>query len=296
MANKEFVSKIEYYSFRAFMALMSIVPKSVVKHLLICLFYLVGYGIGIRKREALIQLSKVYPSFSKPQHQAILKKLYKNMALSIYEVYFTSDEELFANSRIVNKQFVDDALAMGRGAVLATAHFGNWEAARVLPLAGIPLSVVAKTQRNKLFDSYTNQIRERCGLKVIDMSKGLRDIIHQLNDGRFVAILMDQNAGSSGLIMDFLGYPASHWKGVAKLSLRYKVPIVPGFARRAEDGSIVFEFFSPILHEELSDSEENLRIVLEEVNKIIEQEIHKYPEQWFWVHKRWKYGYDMFSG
>lgn len=295
MANKELVSKIEYYSFRALLAIMRFMPGGCVKSFLIVLFHLVGYGIGIRKKVALVQLEKVYPSLSIKQRKSILKKLFRNMALSIYEVYFTNDSELFAMSSIANKHYVDDALALGRGAVLATAHFGNWEAARILPMSGIPLSVVAKTQRNRMFDKYTNDVRQRCGVKVIDMSKGLRAIVHQLSEGRFVAILMDQNAGSSGLLMDFLGYCASHWKGVAKLSLRYKVPIVPGFARRADDDNIVFDFFPPILHEDWTDSEENLRKVLEEVNAIIEQQIHKYPEQWFWVHKRWKYGYDMFS-
>jgi len=93
-------------------------------------------------------------------------------------------------------------------------------------------------------------------------------------------------------MLDFLGFPASHWKGVAKLSLRYKVPIFPGFVRRGKNDRLVFEFFEPILHEEMDDKEENYSVVLAEVNDIIERQIHKWPEQWFWVHKRWKHGYD----
>ncbi len=95
--------------------------------------------------------------------------------------------------------------------------------------------------------------------------------------------------------MNFLGFPASHWKGVAKLSLRYRVPIVPCFARRSEDDRIVFEFFPVILHNDLDDKEENYKIVLEEVNKILEHQIREHPEQWFWVHLRWKHSYDMLA-
>jgi KDO2-lipid IV(A) lauroyltransferase len=267
----------------------------VARALLICLFHIIGYRIGIRKKIALMQLQKVFPNLEQSILKTILKKLYRNMALTIQEIYLTDDKTLYSMCSIEGRENVDSALALGRGAVLATAHFGDWEAARILPLAGIPLSVVAKTQRNTLFDDYTNKIRRSCGLKVINMNRGLRDIIHQLAEGRFVAILMDQNAGSSGLMMDFLGFPASHWKGVAKLSLRYHVPIVPGFARRSDDGKIIFEFYKPILHEELEDCEASYRIVLEDVNQIIETKIREYPDQWFWVHKRWKYAYDMFT-
>ncbi|MDD2228326.1 MAG: lysophospholipid acyltransferase family protein [Candidatus Cloacimonetes bacterium] len=295
MPSKELVNKIEYYSFRAWLAGFKLLPRFVVRYLLISLFHIVGYRMGIRKQIALKQLRQVYPDSTLSSLNIILKKMYHNMALTVLEEYLTDDETLFSMCKITGREFVDEALSLGRGAILATAHFGNWEAARILPKAGIPLSVIAKAQRNNLFDNYTNDIRRRCGLKVIDMKKGLRDIVKQLHEGRFVAILMDQNAGSSGLMMDFLGFPASHWKGVAKISLRYQIPIVPGFARRTEDGTIVFEFSKPILHEELDDKEQHYRVVLEEVNKIIEKEIYMYPDQWFWVHKRWKHGFDMFA-
>jgi KDO2-lipid IV(A) lauroyltransferase len=78
-------------------------------------------------------------------------------------------------------EYVDEALSLGNGAILATAHFGNWEAARILPLKNIPVSVITKRQRNRLFDSYTNAIRERNGVHTIDMRKGLRDILHDLS-------------------------------------------------------------------------------------------------------------------
>ena len=295
MPNKKILNVIEYYSFRAWLAGFRLLPGSVAKALLVWLFRVVGYGFGIRKKVAQKQLCKVYPHKSSQELKLILKQLYREMALTVQEEYLIRDEKLLSSSTIVGKEHISNALALGRGAILATAHFGNWEAARVLPLAGIPLSVIAKPQRNKLFDDYTNAIRIRSGLKVINMRRGLREIIHQLGEGRLVAILMDQNAGSSGLTMDFLGFPASHWKGVAKISLRYHVPIVTGFARRNSEDKLVFEFYPPILHEELTDTEDNYFTILREVNTIIEAQIHQYPGQWFWVHKRWKHVYDMFA-
>jgi len=259
------------------------------------LFAAIGYGIGIRKRVAKTQMQKVNPSWSDSKIQTTMKAMYRHMALNIAEIYLMSDTRLDRRSKVIGMEHIEEALAMGKGAILATAHFGNWEAARILPPRGIPLSVIAKQQRNTFFDSYTNAIRERCGMRVIDMRRGLKDLISELNHNRIVAILADQNAGSSGIMLDFMGYPASHWKGVAKLSLRYKIPIIPGFVVRDQDDTLKFEFSELIYKPDLADSEENYSQILGEVNSITEAYIRRYPEQWFWVHKRWKHGYDMFT-
>ncbi|HNW23883.1 MAG TPA: lysophospholipid acyltransferase family protein [Candidatus Cloacimonas sp.] len=295
MSKHKIQNRIEYIAFRIALALLKLLPAEVAKEVLKGLFFLGGYGLGIRKNVAVKQLNKVYPEKSRQEKAKIIKKLYRNMALSVYESYLQDDDTLYRNIRIEGREHIEDALSLQRGVIFATAHYGNWEAARVLPKAGIPFSGIAKPQRNNLFDNYTNAIRERCGMRIINMKRGLRDVVHELKENRIVAILIDQNAGNSGLVIDFLGFPASHWKGVAKLSLRYKVPIVPSFARRAEDDKIQFEFFPPILHEELEDREENYKIVLTEVDKILEKQIHKHPEQWFWVHLRWKHSYDMLA-
>ncbi len=295
MRRKVLLNILEYYPFRALIALLKLLPYSCSKAFVLALFRILGYGIGIRRQVAVTQLKKVYPDWDQQQLNQVLKGLYRQMGLNIIEEYLLSDSKLNQKSEIKGKENVDQALAMGRGAILATAHFGNWEAARILPLKGIPLSVITKRQRNTLFDDYTNAIRAHSGVQVIDMKRGLRDIIADLKDNRMVAILADQNAGSKGMILDFLGYPASHWKGVAKLSLRYKVPIVPGFVIRSSDDRLCFEFSPMIYHPELEDKEENYPLVLSQIIQITQDYIHRYPDHWFWVHKRWKHAYDMFQ-
>lgn len=269
-------------------------PEAMRKQMVRGVLYL-GYILRIRRNVAEKQLVTVFPELSMQSRRRIVKDVYRNMADSTFEVYLLSDHELLKKIDWIDFKHMEAAMNLGRGAILATAHFGSWESARVMPLRDIPLSVVTKRQRNRIFDAYTNKIRTRSGLQVIDMRRGLRDMIHQLQQQRIVAILMDQNAGGSGLMLDFMGFPASHWKGVAKLSLRYQIPIVPGFAPRLPNGRIRFEFYPMILHPELEDKEENYPIILNEINAILIQMIHRYPEQWFWVHKRWKHGYEMFS-
>lgn len=288
MKRTRLYNKTEYLLFRGLLGWLRLFPYAIGKRIVSALFLLIGYGIGIRREVAEKQLAAVYPSLGLAKRKKLLRKIYRNMGLTVAEIYLQPDEQLIAGASFTGRESVDAAFALGRGAILATAHFGNWEAARIFPRFAIPLSVVVKRQHNEYFDRFNNSIREKYGLGIIDFRQGLREIIKQLNKNEMVAILADQNAGPSGLILDFLGFPASQYKGVAKLSLRYKVPIVPGFALRTEQGKINFSFEPLIHHPELEDTEENQILVMQEVNSVIEKYIRLYPEQWFWVHKRWK--------
>ena len=174
MKSKKLQNYIEYYSFRALIGLLRAIPYKVAVAYVSFLFYLIGYLIGVRKKVAKAQLKKVYPTKSKKEIERILRELYRQMALNICEVYLMDDKTLNESSRLEGQEYVDAAFAMGKGIILATAHYGNWEAARILPLKGIAVSVITKRQRNILFDDYTNMIRERNTVRTIDMRRGLR--------------------------------------------------------------------------------------------------------------------------
>lgn len=252
------------------------------------LFLWIGYGIGIRREIARQNLSKVFPDMDLSQRKKLLKQVYLNLGLTVAELYLLDEKKLISSTRLSGKNHVDKALSLGNGAILATAHLGNWEAARTLPLFGIPLSVVVQKQHNPYFDAYNTALRTRQGVHMIDHQHGMKDLLAHLRKNEMVAILTDQNAGPSGLILDFMGFPASHWKGVAKISLRYKVPIVPGFPLRTPEGNINICFEPMIYHPELEDTEENYLFLLKKLNAVIETYIRRNPEQWFWVHRRWK--------
>lgn len=281
-------SFIEYLLMRPLIGFLRILPYRISRAIVVFLFLGVGYRMGIRRALAEHQISRVYPDWDKKRRRHVLRELYRGMALTICEIYLLAEKNLVGTSSISGMEHIQEAFALGRGAVLATAHFGNWEAARIMPEFGIPMSVVVKKQRNRYFDNFNNAIRMRHGVGLIDVKRGLRDILHELRRNHMVAILMDQNAGKNGLVLDFLGFPATHWVGVAKLSLRYKVPVVPGFALRKPDGTICFTFEPMIYHPDWDDTDEHEAAVLKEVNLIIEKYISAYPDQWLWLHKRWK--------
>lgn len=287
MKRNEFVNRIEYLLFRFALFKLRLLPFRWGRWLLTRLFLWIGHGLGIRREVARQNIARVFPDLSSDKRRELLKNVYHNLGLTAAELYLLDERKLIASVTLSGKEHADEALGMGRGAILATAHLGNWEAARTLPLFGLPLSVVAQKQHNPYFDAYTAALRTRQGVRLIDPQRGLKDILTHLRAGGMVAILTDQNAGPQGLTLDFMGFPASHWNGVAKISLRHKVPIVPAFAVRTPQGiNICFE--PVIFHPELAAEEENYRRVLKELDQVVESYIRKHPEQWFWVHRRWK--------
>lgn len=281
------VNWLEYLFFRAALFKLKLLPYKWGKWLLTRLFVWVGYGFGIRRHVADKNLEMAFGDMDASERRELLKNVYHNLGLTAAELYLQPEDKLLKSIEFLGKEHLEQALAMGRGAILATAHFGNWEAARVLPHFDIPLAVVTKKQHNPLFEKYNSTLRQKHGLKLIDHESGLKDIMRWLSKNGVVAILTDQNAGDTGLVMDFLGSPASHWKGVAKIALRYGVPIVPGFALRDKDGGIQMRFEAMLPTQGLKDDEENIREVTKEVGSVIETYVRKWPEQWFWVHRRW---------
>lgn len=268
--------------------MLRLLPWSWGKAICETLFVSIGYGLGIRRKVALTQIARVFPDWDAKRHRQTIKELYRNMGLSIATIYLMKESRLIESCSVVNPEYAEEAYSYRKGVILATAHLGNWEAARVFPTKNMPTSVIVRKQRNRYFDRFNNAIRSRHGVGIIDMKRGLRDIIAEFRQNHLVAILMDQNAGKGGLVLDFLGFPASHWVGVAKLSLRYKVPILPGFALLTPEGNTQFTFEPIIYHPDWEDDEALYPILLREVNEVIERYIHQFPSQWFWVHKRWK--------
>ena len=282
-------SRIEYIAFRGAVGLFRLLPYRVSRAVVTGIFDLLGYRIGVRRRLAEKQLKDVFPEMSKAKRDRIIRNVYRNMALNVVDIYLTDDEKLYAMCRFENKDLVAEALSRHKGVLLITGHFGDWEApCRMLPMEGYGLAMITKKQRNRLFDDYTNAIRERQGGTIIDMKGALKGVLEHTGHGDLIGILIDQDAGKRGVLMDFLGKPASNWTGTAKIALRYQIPVVPGFVIRNRDGTLTFRFEKMIDPAGLNDTQENVLQMIRAMNQALEDKIRQYPEQWFWVHKRWK--------
>ena len=177
----------------------------------------------------------------------------------------------------------------GRGAILVTGHYGNWELlGAAAAAAGIPMSVVARTQSNLWVDSLQNRIRERSGMRVIKADASVREVVRAVRRGEFVAMLPDVNAGDDGVFVDFLGRPASTPRGVAYFAWKLGCPLVTAFLVRDGDGTHTIRAGTIIEPNPQQDEETAIRELTQALADSIGAQIRNRPEFYFWVHRRWK--------
>lgn len=185
-------------------------------------------------------------------------------------------------------EYLQDALSHGKGAILATAHSGNWELlGAALAYQDFPLVAVVKKQKNPGADQFINEYRTQAGMHVTYRTS-IKEMVRLLGDGKIIGLLMDQDAGADGIIVDFFGRPASTVQGPAALARMKGAPIVPAFIATRPDGTHQAIVHPPLWVDKTEDREHDIRTTTNQLNRIIEDHIRQYPEEWFWLHNRWK--------
>ena len=183
------------------------------------------------------------------------------------------------------------AKEQGKGVLFLTAHLGAWELSSAAhALHGNPMFVMVRPLDNPLIDRMIQSRRALHGNKVIVKADAARDVIRALRANEAVGILADQNAaGEDGVFVDFFGIPASATRGVAQLALRTGAAIIPGFAFWNETRSrYVLKFYAPVETARGPDRERNVLETTQRCQSAIELAIREQPEQWLWMHRRWK--------
>jgi KDO2-lipid IV(A) lauroyltransferase len=200
--------------------------------------------------------------------------------------FFRAPSVLLSRVEICGESHLAAAAARGRGVLLLTAHYGNWELlAASRALTAHELSVVIRPLDHPVLDRVVARFRERTGVELITRHRGLREILDALRRGRLVGILLDQNVSrGQGVFVPFFGVPASTSKSLAVISLRTGAPVVPAFIRRRPDGRHRIEIGAALPPPPDGD----VVAYTASFNRAIEEAIRQAPEQWFWLHRRWK--------
>jgi KDO2-lipid IV(A) lauroyltransferase len=248
--------------------------------------------LRIRRKVTLTNLRNSL-SESRNELTGIARRAYRNFGKSMVEyVLFPSlnKEKLERMVEVEGAEHFDEALKRGKGAVLVGGHFGSWELMGAgLSQKGYPIDFLVGEQHNLLVDNLMNDYRRSMGIGIIKMGTAAKGIIKALKDNRFVAMLSDQDAGSDGTVVEFFGRPASTPKGPAAFALKMDVPIIMGFIVRRQDGRrqrIIIE--KPIHGQKTADKEEDIRKLTQAYTSVLENYIRRYPDHWFWPHRRWK--------
>ena len=176
-----------------------------------------------------------------------------------------------------------------RGCILVTAHYGNWEVlGYMLAEMGFGMTTVARVLDNPHINAYVIDIREKNGAKIVDKRGAMSIIPKKLDENMPVGFTADQDAGKKGMFVNYFNRPASTFKSIGLLAMKYDVPIVCGVARRL---GYDFRFYldAEIIHrDEWKDQPDPLRYLTQEYTSRLEKLVSKEPGQYLWIHRRWK--------
>jgi len=195
--------------------------------------------------------------------------------------------------RYIELHNMRDALRImlnGRGALLLTPHFGNWElAGYLLALFGFDVAAIMRPLDNAYLNDYVVDVRRRTGLALIDKKGAMDGAEDILARGGALGFIADQNAGSKGMFVEFFGIKASTYKSIGLLAMTREVPIIVGYARRLGNRFRFEVGVERIIHpHEWADRADPLRWVTQEFTRAMEASIRRAPEQYLWIHRRWK--------
>ncbi len=247
---------------------------------------------GSRRRIALDNLRQALGSeYSEPELEQIAREVFQSVSRSLIEIArfpVTPREQL---DRIVagpDKAVIDEALARGHGAMVCTAHFGNWEMLGAwFAVQGYPMDLLVGVQHNAKVDRLLNSFRSAMGVGMIPAQTAARQVIRSLRANRLIGIAGDQHTGS-GLPIDFFGRTAQAARGPAMFAVKTGAPLLPFMLRRERYDRHVFMAGDPIYPPANDDSDEAIDDMTRRYHRFLEDHIRRYPSMWMWTHRRWK--------
>jgi KDO2-lipid IV(A) lauroyltransferase len=260
----------------------------------------VGLGVGwvawrgfrVRRRVVLENISRSFPEADARTVDSIALESYEQYGMALMEfaaLRSLSSRRLMEMIDVEGLENFDVALSHGRGAVLFSGHFGNWELlGALIARCGYPLNVTDTNHSNKLVHGIISDLRTRQGMKIIAPAEPLSRITSLLAQNKFVSYLADQDARRDGIFVEFLGRPASTVRGPAVLSIRRRCPIVAGFLIRQGVDRHLAVFEKPIWPDGRLKGADAVRELTQRFTRLLEGYVRKYPGQYFWMHRRWK--------
>jgi len=230
---------------------------------------------------------------SQSEKDNLCKKYFEHVGLSLVEIakmgHLTRETVTDLCDVSELKQF-ETVIAKGKGVLIVPAHHGNWElCGYAVSLMGFALKSVARPLDNPYLNEYLMEYRQRSGHVIIEKWKVLWKLKKMLDKGDVISMSVDQNGGIGGEFVPFFGSIASTVASPADLHVITKTPIIVATLNRKADGlHHVLRVWDVIEHEPYTDQKEASRKVLKRINAAVEKSIWEYPEQWLWIHRRWK--------
>jgi len=237
-------------------------------------------------------LKQLFPDYEDSRIKDISSKIFINFGKYLVDFFRFSliDADYIKQYvKVEGRHHLDKVLEQKKGAILASAHIGNWElGGAVLAALGFSLSVVALTHKHDNVNKFFIEQREAKGVGVIPIGIAVRRCFKVLADNGAIALVSDRDYFDNGLQVEFFGKKAIIPKGPAIFSRRCLAPIVPVFMVRNPDDTFTLKILEPIMPVHTKNEHDDMISVTEKVVKVIEGVVKKYPEQWFIFKRFWE--------
>jgi KDO2-lipid IV(A) lauroyltransferase len=284
----------EYLAARLVLGLLSRLPMSVsmaIGRAVGRAAYTLASGL---RRTGQTNLRLAFPETSDDERRKLLLGCFRSLGreLGVFSHFLNgSAASLREICEFTGVENLERSKALGKGVVLFTGHLGAWELTSFgSSLIGHPLTFLVRRLDNPKVEQLVDRARTRFGNQTVNKLGAARSMVKILRSAEVLGLLLDLNTlDEEGIFVDFFGVPASTSFMVAKLALRTQSPIVPLFSPWNEDKKkFAVQFYEPIIPKASADEEADVRRVTTELSLFIENRIREYPDQWLWIHRRWK--------
>ncbi len=273
--------------------LFRIIPLPVRRTIAIGLAGLIYHLSLEHKLIAVHNLTRSFPEKSLNEILKIAKASYASIALTMsefFDILYLNKDNLHRWVSVRGLEHYEKACREGKGVLLFSAHFGSWEiGSAALAMMTKPLIFMVRLLDSPFLEDASTYVRDYCGNTSLHKDNAMRPTLRLLKKGETIKLLIDQNvAWYEGVFIDFFGRPACTTSGLATLALHTGAPVLPIFTTRMPDGKYLMEIGPRVETVNTGNRDRDVLMNTQNYTKIIEDHIRKYPEQWFWLHQRWK--------
>jgi len=252
------------------------------------------FHLARKEREKTVRhLTWAFGKEKRPEEiMALARSVFRHFGAAVADavrVPLLSPDQLTRLVRVQGEEHLSAALAAGRGAIILTAHFGNWELlASWISRRGYPLKVVGRSAYDPRLDRMIVAGRQQAGYTNIARGKATREIVRTLHQNQCLGLLIDQDTQVEGVFVDFFNRPAHTAIGPAVLSKKFGAAVIPSFIHLLPDDTYQIEFFPAIKWADGEGVSTDWTAPVQQCSNVIEDMIRRHPEQWVWMHERWK--------
>ena len=255
-----------------------------------------GYGIAVKQRKIALETLEVAfgREISRQEKLKIARECFRNMAKSGVELLSILERPELSKEMvsIEGRRYLDEALSRGNGVIVVSAHFGNFPLALSrLKGAGYNIRVILRRMRDEKVEDFLERRRQKIGINSIYSTPRpacVDQAIRSLRSKELLFIQLDQNFGTSGVFVNFFGRQAATATGPVVLALRTQAPVLPLFIVRNRNNSHKIIIEPEVVIDKKDTPEETLQFNIQKITSLIERYIRRYPQEWGWIHRRWK--------